>query len=394
LPVHFSRRVLGPAECRAIVPALASAPNRNAWVHRYEQPDHGWIFSIATHAEPGSNKLSLGGFRIAPDERTSLPGFDTDREAIELAMGMEEKVYWSRLIRAGGPLALRDSNRIVGGKCVLWPSPDARVGQPCDAALLDFAVACFRDFEATSGVYLTTGQDLGHGLMSDGRTQSLAYVNARFPGSVLADTSKPTGEGNVQLLLGVLRALEIPVRGARVGLIGYGNIGEYVLDALRARGADCAVLEANEGRRGQAMALGVPASPPAQKADFVARPFDAIVVNAAGGTLDAATVDRITKNRAVRVICGCENLALDDPADADRFRAAKQIYCPTELGGMMGYLTAAEEYLAHLEGTRFEAETIFAAAQRLDEAGYMATRRVLDGDFAQSFEDAVKDVYR
>src|SRR5688572_915424 len=149
--------------------------------------------------------MSLGGFRIAPEARTSLPGYDNDREAIELAMGMEEKVCWSRLIGVGGPRALAAVGRVVGGKCVLRATPDARIGGPRDRELLDYALACFEDFESTSGILLTTGQDLSHGTMSDGRTSSLEYLNARFAGSVLADTSRPTGEGNFQLLRGMLR---------------------------------------------------------------------------------------------------------------------------------------------------------------------------------------------
>ena len=77
--------------------------------------------------------------------------------------------------------------RIVGGKCVLLPSNDARVGKPRDRELLDFAIACLADCDQTAGIRITTGQDLGHGLMSDGRTQSLDYLNEGFPGSVVAN---------------------------------------------------------------------------------------------------------------------------------------------------------------------------------------------------------------
>src|SRR5205085_7151625 len=129
----------------APVPAILTPSDTGAqvWVYRYTDAANGWRLSIATCAPPQSGKLSLGGFRIAPEERTSAPGFDSDREAIGLALGMEEKVYWSRLLGIGGPLARRQIARIVGGKCVLHPTPEARVGQPRDTELLDFAVACF-----------------------------------------------------------------------------------------------------------------------------------------------------------------------------------------------------------------------------------------------------------
>jgi hypothetical protein len=392
--VRLEKQVLAPADTRALAADLLPGRDQGVWVHRYTVPECGWVLSIATHAEPGSKKLSLGGFRIAPEERTSLPGYDNDREAIGLAVGMEEKIYWSRLIKVGGPLALRDSSRIVGGKCVLWPTPDARVGKPRDRALLDFAVACCRDFEATAGAHLTTGQDLGHGMLSDGVTSSLRYVHDRFKGSVLSDTSKPTAEGNYYLLRGVLGALGITLGQARVALIGCGNIGEHVLARLREHGSEVAVMEAVPAKRASLTARGVAVWSPDDREDFLRRSVDAVVVNASGGSLDPLAIDLIARNRAVRAICGCENLAMPDPRGAEVLRAAGKVYCPTELGGMMGYLTAVEEYLAHLEGVPFDQGTLFEAARRLEVAGREATGLVVRSSFALSFENAVREVFR
>ncbi|HEY0518226.1 MAG TPA: hypothetical protein VGC84_01945, partial [Ilumatobacteraceae bacterium] len=117
----FIKSVVEPAESATIAPDIADA--RRVWVYRYRHRSEPWTLAIATLASPGSDKLSLGGFRIAPDERTSLPNFRPEHEAIGLAVGMEEKVYWSRLVRVGGPLTKRDVGRIVGGKCVLEPTP-------------------------------------------------------------------------------------------------------------------------------------------------------------------------------------------------------------------------------------------------------------------------------
>ncbi|MFZ9898745.1 MAG: hypothetical protein ACO3F5_04820, partial [Gemmatimonadaceae bacterium] len=188
--------ILPPDDARRILPALAASASSDVWVHRYEHPATGWVLAVATHAPPGSGYLSLGGFRIAPETRTSAPGFTPEREAIALAMGMEEKVRWSRVLGIGGPLARRDLSRVVGGKCVLAPTPDARIGEPNDRALLDFAIEAFHALEASAGIRLVTGQDLGHGMMSDGLTGSLAYLNARYRGSVVAATSGPTAEGD------------------------------------------------------------------------------------------------------------------------------------------------------------------------------------------------------
>lgn len=385
--------VIPPDVARTLVPELATSLNPNVWVYRFSEPTHGWTLSIATHAEPGSQKLSLGGFRIAPVERTSSPGFTTDREAINLAIGMEEKVHWSRVIGVGGPLALHDIKRIVGGKCVLAPTPDARVGQPNDAALLDFAIASFQEVEREAGIRLTTGQDLGHGRMHDGTTQSLAYLNQRYKGSVVADTSIPTGEGNYRILDGMLRASGVPLAQAVVALIGCGHIGMHLIQRLRERGATILACESRAERRAELEAMGIRTWAPEEKLAMLREPMDALVVNAAGGTLDRATVDALCANGRLAVICGSENLAMPDPSVQALLQQAHKSYAPTELGGMMGYLTAVEEYLAREAGVPFDVATLLEAAKKLDEAGYRATERQRANGFAESFEQAVTALY-
>jgi hypothetical protein len=384
--------VLEPAATRALVPALARTRNPDVWVHRYTHAKRGWTLSIATHGVPGAGQLSLGGFRIAPAARTDAPGWDDRREAIELAMGMEEKVHWSRVIRAGGPLGREQVSGLVGGKCVLTPTPDARVGQPRDVALLDFALACFADFEAASGVRLNTGQDLGHGTLTNG-VASLDYLADRFHGAVSADTSKPTGEGNFFTLAGMLAASGVPLARARVALVGCGNIGAWVLARLRDAGAEVVVIEAMPAKREQLAALGIDARAGDAKLAALAEPLDAVVVNANGGSLDAATCAVIAANARVTVVCGSENLAMPDPASEARLRAAGKVYAPTEFGGMMGYLTAVEAYLARHAGQPFALSTMLQAATALEEAGRRATERVRASGFAMSFEEAVTEVY-
>lgn len=384
--------ILQPADARAIVPDLAASRNPDVWTYRYHEDRHGWTLSIATHAPPGSGKLSLGGFRIAPEERTSSPGFTTDREAIALAMGMEDKVYWSRLLGIGGPLVMRDINRFVGGKCVLAPTRGARVGEPLDRELLDFAVACFQHAERSAGIHITTGQDLGHGLMHDGVTDSLAYLNARFIGSVIADTSVPTGEGNVQLLRGMLHACGIGLDAATVGLIGCGHIGMHLVRRLGESRTAMIALESRASRRAELEALGIRTWAPEQKPAFLGEPMDALVVNAAGGSLDAPAVQVIGTNARLRVICGSENLVMPNPSLALVLRDAGKIYAPTELGGMMGYLTAAEEYLSRVEGTPFEVGTLLEAAKRLEDVGFAATARVIASGYRETFGEAAMGV--
>jgi hypothetical protein len=381
--------ILPPDDARRILPALAASAYSDVWVHRYEHPATGWVLAVATHAPPGSGSLSLGGFRIAPETRTSSPGFTPEREAIALAMGMEEKVRWSRVLGIGGPLARRDLSRVVGGKCVLAPTPDARIGEPNDRALLDFAIEAFHALETSAGIRLVTGQDLGHGMMSDGLTGSLAYLNARYRGSVVADTSGPTAEGNFQVLHGMLRAAGVPMDRATVALIGCGNIGMHLVERLRALHATLVVVEARAERRHQLEALGIRAVGPEAKLDVIRDDVDAVVVNAAGGSLDAATIEAIAANLRTTVVCGSENLAMPDPAGVEVLRRAQKSYCPTELGGMMGYLTAVEEYLAKADGVPFEVATVMRAAAALEPAAYAATARQVAGAFDETFESAV-----
>ncbi|MFL5616466.1 MAG: hypothetical protein ACJ796_22560 [Gemmatimonadaceae bacterium] len=384
----FTKKVVEPAQSATIAPETRGA--NEVWVYVYRHASEPWTLAIATHASPGSDQLSLGGFRIAPAERTELPSFRPDREAIELAVGMEEKVYWSRLIRVGGPLTQKNFDRIVGGKCVLEPTPDARVGCPRDFALLDFAIECLNDCASTAGIHITTGQDLGHGMMSDGKTPSLQYLNAGYPGSVVADTSVPTAEGNYQVLRGMLRAFEIPPSRATVGLIGVGHIGHRVLDSLCHDGSRMLAVEPRADKRSDIAARGIRVWSPEGKPDFLREPMDALVLNAAGGSLDRATVDACSRNARLSIVCGSENLVMPDPSGAEVLRKAHKVYCPTEFGGMMGYLTAVEEYLAYAAGEPFHIETLLEAAQKLEEIAYAATKRVRDARFTVSFEDAVR----
>lgn len=384
----FTKIVVEPAQSATIAPETRGA--NEVWVYVYRHAAEPWTLAIATHASPGSDQLSLGGFRIAPAERTELPSFRPDREAIELAVGMEEKVYWSRRIRVGGPLTQKDFDRIVGGKCVLEPTPDARVGCPRDFALLDFAIECLNDCASTAGIHITTGQDLGHGVMSDGKTPSLQYLNAGYPGSVVADTSVPTAEGNYQVLRGMLRAFEIPPSRATVGLIGVGHIGHRVLDSLCHDGSRMLAVEPRADKRSEIAARGIRVWSPEGKPDFLREPMDALVLNAAGGSLDRATVDACSRNARLSIVCGSENLVMPDPSGAEVLRKARKVYCPTEFGGMMGYLTAVEEYLAYAAGKPFHIETLLEAAQKLEEIAYLATKRVRDARFTVSFEDAVR----
>jgi hypothetical protein len=385
--------VLGPDMARHLAPALATDAAGSYHVYRVKDGASGWQLSVATHAAPGSGRLSLGGFRIAPKDRATAEGYDNDREALGLAIGMEEKIRWSRMIHCGAPRGLSQVHRLVGGKCVLLPTDGARIGEANDAALLDFAVEALGIVEREGGFHVITGQDLGHGMMSDGVTPSLAYLHQRFAGSVLADTSKPTGEGNLQLLLGALRALDIDPAQATVGLVGLGNIGEHIVHRLHALGSTMIAIEPDPVRAAVASALGVRVLRPDEKSLLLALPMDALVVNARGGSLDRATVATLCGNERLRVICGSENLAMPDQSAEASLRAAHKAYFPTEFGGMMGYLTAVEEYLCAQAGAPFDVRALFEAALHLERAGYEVTAHWKATAFEAPFEQVTNEVF-
>jgi hypothetical protein len=146
-------------------------------------------------------------------------------------------------------------------------------------------------------------------------------------------------------------------------------------------------------RREQIALLGIPTFAPGEKSEFLRRPMDAIVLNASGGSLDYRAVALIADNDRLRVLCGSENLVMPDHATgSEMLRLARKAFAPTELGGMMGYLTAVEEYLARVDGVPFDPSTLFDAARKLEGACYDATKRQRELSFGVTFETAMRQV--
>lgn len=386
---RFIREILQPDQCKQIAPQT-SIP---IWTYKYRHPTNDYTLAIATAGSPGSEKLSLGGFRIAPKDRTDKPGFSAEKEAIELANGMDEKVFWSRITNVAGPLGINYLQKIVGGKCVLAPSVGSRIGEKNDFDLLNFASNCLLDFESHARVYLTTGQDLGHGIMSDGRTSSLKYLHSKFIGSVLEDTSKPTGEGNFNCLKGMLRGVGLSLSDSFVGLIGCGNVGEHVFRRLLESGSKVAIVESAQQKIEMLRKLDIEVFEPSRKQDLFKLPIDAVCVNASGGTLDDETIGNIANSNTIKVICGSENLAMPNQNGTKILLRAKKILAPMELCGMMGYLTAVEEYLCTKLTKRYDVASLFEAAQKLEDIGLQGTKSVIKSGFKSTFEDSVKEIY-
>lgn len=394
------RKILNPQECAGLVSGLKEP----IWVYSYQHQHLPWKLSIGTHLSPNNStgteapisspRLSLGGFRIVPKDRAALPGFNSDREAVELARGMEEKVAWSRLTGVAGPLGLAQLNRIVGGKCVLHVDEGARVGEARDFEALDFGLYCLNDFKTTANVQPITGQDLGHGTMSDGKTQSIHYLHSYFPGSIISDTSIPTAEGNYYMLKGMLRSLERGLAGTKIGLIGLGKIGAHVMKRLSDESAEIYALEFDAAKREKYRSFCSQVLEVSAKQELLQLPLDALVVNANGGSLDDQTIELIKANSTIKVVCGCENLAMPNPLGEESLRQGRKLYCHTELCGMMGYLTAVEEFLSRAKGEKFAVENMAVACARLEEIGLRAGQFQIQHDLQLSFSDSVRQLFK
>jgi hypothetical protein len=168
----------------------------------------------------------------------------------------------------------------------------------------------------------------------------------------------------------------------------------HIVKRLKAHpGVTVLVCESRESRRAELEAMGIRTWGPESKQAFLGLPMDALVVNAAGATLDPFAVASCASNARLRVICGSENLVMPDPTGVEALRLAQKVYAPTELGGMMGYLTAVEDYLSIIEKQRFDVATLLEAAKRLETAGYEATTRIIKGGHQETFEQAVTALY-
>ena len=62
-------------------------------------------------------------------------------------------------------------------------------------------------------------------------------------------------------------------------------------------------------------------------------PMDALVVNAAAGSLDVDTISACVANPRLKIVCGSENLAMKDPEGTSRLLAARKIYARRNSAG-------------------------------------------------------------
>lgn len=176
-------------------------------------------------------------------------------------------------------------------------------------------------------MYLTTGQDFGHGVMSDGKTQSLEYM---LP-SVSAAMCAPTPPSQLPKVIStplpeLSKASGIKMDASNRRILGCGNIGSYLFERLHAAGAKTYVLEASDAKRKALEERGIPTWGPEDKAEFLKLPIDVLALNANGGSLDAPAIGAINQNEAIEFICGCENLVMPVEHGAEILRQGRKLY--------------------------------------------------------------------
>jgi len=268
----------------------------------------------------------------------------------------------------------------------------ARVGEAEDIELLTFATECLNHFQVETGIAVITGQDLGHGKLSNGTATSLEFLHEQFEGSVLADTSKPTAEGNYYTLVGALNALRIPMKKARLGFVGVGNIGRQVLNRCIEGGAHVIGLEYSAKTRAELQESDIEVWEAERKHEFFKLPVDAFVINANAGTLDTETIIEAAENPELKFICGCENLIMPNPGDVKILRQHEKIYIPTEDAGMTGYLTAVEENLCAKANKHFDVKVMFEAAKKLEPITEDAVSYIVRNNHTLFFNEALTAV--
>ena len=72
------KNILETEQCKDLDSSVVKK-SQSVRVFKYKHEKHDWQLSIGTLAEPKSNQLSLGGFRIAPENRVNEENYSNDR---------------------------------------------------------------------------------------------------------------------------------------------------------------------------------------------------------------------------------------------------------------------------------------------------------------------------
>lgn len=387
--ITLETRIYNPAETSLLLPGHSK--EMFLFESRYKE----FVMHISTHGRPNAGEFNCGGLRIVPEAMVTSD-YKNDVAALRLGAEMDAKGDYARIARIAGSLVQDNFEKIQFGKHVVLPPMGARVGESRDGELMQFITASLSAFRNKLGIEVITGQDLGHGKLSFANDTSLGHLASHFHGCLNLDTSLPTAVGNFMVVRGLLEGCGLKIRDARIGVVGFGNIGSKLVEFLKRAGAkNISVCEASPARQDAALFEcdgNVWAS--SDKLDFLNQPFDIVVFNSNGGSLDAATVNAICKSTTIKAVAGCENMIWANGEDLEGQLVAQGIVMPpTAFTGMGGWLAAAEAILARKFGQKFDLEQLFDPLSRLSEVVAKVAVASKNQSSNQTFAKILFDLY-
>jgi leucine dehydrogenase len=297
---------------------------------RIEEPGCGLRGYIAIHNT--RKGPAFGGTRILQYESEA----DARADAVRLARAMTYKAAAAEL-----PCG--------GGKAVLFPPP---------AGMRERALERYGEIAGGLGGRFFTGGDVGI------TPADLEIVARHAPA---ADESDPrVGDINEVTAIGVAHALRAcldfaGLRRARVAIQGLGKVGWHLARMLHNERYELAVADLDAERTAAAArefgASVVPA------AEIHAAECDVFAPCALGGVLNAQTISQIR----ARVVCGCANNQLAEPADAERLRQRGILYAPDYVVNAGGLIRGVEWYLLRLPDSLPSIAKIYGRTLRILE---------------------------
>ena len=247
-----------------------------------------------------------------------------------------------RLARAMTYKAAAAGLDLGGGKGVICtPASERPVDELRRRMLLDFGDAV----ESLEGRYVTA-EDVGTGAAD---MVAIAERTAHVVG--LPDEHGGRGDPSPLTARGVLAAIgaclehrfgNASVAGARICVVGVGNVGSRLARTLADAGAELAISDIDPARRALAEELeGTWVDPE----EAIAAECDVLAPCALGGAIDAATVARLR----CQVVCGSANNVLSDDALAGALAERGILFAPDFIANAGGLINVYAE-LRDLDG--------------------------------------------
>ena len=269
---------------------------------------------------------ALGGVRLWPYQAT----VDGARDALRLARGMTYKAAAAGL-------------ELGGGKGVICaPEGPPPAGQDRRALLLDFGDLV----ESLGGRYITA-EDVGIGaddLVAIGeRSDHLTGLPPDHGGS---------GDPSPFTALGVEAAMRAcaqerfgspELAGRRIVIAGLGHVGSKLARRLADAGAELAVSDIDQDKRGLASQLEADWIEPSKE---MLAECDLLAPCALGGAIDAANLGRLR----CEIVCGCANNQLADDGLAEALAERGILYAPdfiVNAGGLIHVYREIRGYSEH-----------------------------------------------